>query len=189
MTIAEFEGTDYTGGDYGSSYSCNANGITSLKGCPAKVSGSFSCYDNELTTLEYCPKEIFGSFRVQRNKLKSLQHGPEGVAGDYIVAHNKLKDLVGSPKMEIYGEFNCSFNKLTSLKGAPTRIEGSFNCEGNPTLKNVRQEIINNDIRAKVYYTDEGEIRYSQLADEFKKKDMNKRVTRTSMRTLLGLDK
>src|SRR5574344_2581190 len=37
-------------------FECGYNYLTSLKGCPVRVSNEFSCYNNQLTSLQYSPQ-------------------------------------------------------------------------------------------------------------------------------------
>ena len=187
MTFAD-RYKDYSGEVYQTFFDCYNEDLTSLKGSPYKVMAWFKCSDNKLTDLEYAPQIVFGNFSCARNAIKTLKGGPQEVNGDYVCANNKLTSLEGSPR-KVVGDFNASFNNLKSLKGAPNEIGGFFTCEGNPKLKNVRDEIINNNIRAVIYNTDEGNFTYEDFKDHFHKKDMGNRVTRPSMRKLLGLDK
>ena len=49
---------------------CYGNQLTSLKGCPEKVSGEFNCSYNQLTSLEGCPKKIGRDFYCSNNSRK-----------------------------------------------------------------------------------------------------------------------
>ena len=79
--------------------------------------------------------------------------------------------------------------KLTSLEGAPKEITGALNIEQND-IKDPLNEIVKYGIRAEYYWTDKGgytERYVIGLIDKYE--TLSKRVTRQSMRTLLGLDK
>ena len=102
---------------------------------------------------------------------------------------NLLVDLKGSPQ-SLGGYFHCAFNpKLESLEGGPNDSGDLFNCKGCPRLKNPKEQILKYQIKAKEYKTDAGDFKFSDIKDEFEKYSMDNRVTRKSMRTLLGLDK
>ena len=123
-------------------------------------------YNEGLGSLEGCPKEVWGNLNVQNNRIKDLEFAPKFV---------KLT-------------FNISDNSLTSLNGAEDMIVGlNFDCRKNPNLQNPVREIISKRIKAKRYFTDAGVYSYEDIKDEMD--NLDKRVTRKSMRTLLGLDK
>lgn len=117
--------------------------LTSLKGCPVKITGSFfvsnspklksleyishkigdsiSCTYSGLTTLKGLPKKIRGDFDVSYNFLTSLKNCPEEIGGSFIVNYNQLTSLEEGPK-KVFFNYLCSCNLLTSLKGLPERI-------------------------------------------------------------------
>ncbi len=119
-----------------------------------------------LTSLEGCPLEIDDIFNCSYNLLTSLNFSPKSINGFFSCHHNKLESLEGSPK-SINGSFYCNNNKLKSLKGAPKLITGEFNCENNYELKNVKEQIIENQIKARRYITDEGIFDFSKIKNEF----------------------
>ena len=98
-----------------------------------------------LTSLEGSPKEILGLFNCQKNKLTSLK---------------------GSPQ-KIQGNFDCSDNNLSSLEYCTKKIGETFCCRNNPKLKNVKQQIIENQIKSKYYITDEGNFSFKEISVEF----------------------
>jgi len=49
-------------GEVRGNFFCGFNGLTSLRGCPKRVSGDFSCSRNPLASLEGCPEAVGGSF-------------------------------------------------------------------------------------------------------------------------------
>lgn len=71
------------------------NELTSLEGCPKKVTGDFLAYKNELISLKGSPKEVGGSFIVLQNNISTLKFAPTTVKEDFICSHNPLKDLDG----------------------------------------------------------------------------------------------
>lgn len=71
------------------------NQLTSLEGCPKKVTGSFLAFKNEISSLKGAPKEVGGSFIVLQNNIGSLKFSPSIVKEDYICSHNPLKELDG----------------------------------------------------------------------------------------------
>jgi hypothetical protein len=48
--------------------------LTSLEGCPEKVTDDFCCNNNYLTSLEGCPKEVKESFWCYRNRITDLHN-------------------------------------------------------------------------------------------------------------------
>ena len=105
-------------------FDCRFNQLTSLKGCPDKVSSDFLCDHNNLLSLEYCPKEIGGSFYCENNELVSLEGCPKKINGDFKCHLNELETLIGCPE-EVSETFDCGNNKLTSFKYMPKKI-GEF---------------------------------------------------------------
>ncbi len=121
--------------------------LTSLKGCPKTIKGYFDCKDNNLlTTLEFFPKVLGSSFSCENNRISSLK---------------------GLPKI-IDGDFDCSNNLLKDLKYCPKIIKGHFHFNGNPDLKNVKEQIIKYQIKAKYYYSDEELFKFEDIKEEFK---------------------
>ena len=51
---------------------CNSNNLTSLEGCPLRVSGSFTCRRNNLTSLEGCPKYVGRDFWCTNNNIREF---------------------------------------------------------------------------------------------------------------------
>lgn len=87
------------------------------------------------------------------------------------------------------GSLYVKGQKLTSLEGAPNEITGAFNIESND-IKDPLDEIVKYGIRATYYWTDKGGYTEGYVAELIDKYEIvSKRVTRPSMRTLLGLNK
>ena len=98
----------------------------------------------------------------------------------------KYGDLTGQT---YEGALYVKGQKLTSLEGAPKEITGALNIEQND-IKDPLNEIVKYGIRAAYYWTDKGGYTESyviELIDKYE--SVSKRVTRPSMRTLLGLKK
>jgi hypothetical protein len=53
------------------------NDLTSLKGCPFKVTESFNCSKNKLTSLEYCPQEVGHVLGFDDNLIFSVEYAPK----------------------------------------------------------------------------------------------------------------
>lgn len=181
--------------------------LTSLKGCPDKIQGICNLDRNELTTLEYGPTLITGDFTCKMNDLESLKFGPRQVGGAYDCSSNELISLDGAPRT--CRSFNCNNNSaLTSLEGGPDKILDIFSADDTgieslefapkeagrifsvkrcSNLKNPKEQIIQNQIKSDKYMTDDGDFTFDDIKVEFDKISLSKRVTRTSMRTLLGL--
>ena len=103
----------------------------------------------------------------QKTTLKGIQ---KKINGNYNCSSNLLKSLKGSPEI-INGYYDCSSNELESLKYRPKKIKGNFKCKNNPELKNVKQEIIENQIRAKKYYIDKDVLKFEEIKEEFENYD------------------
>ncbi len=142
--------------------------LTSLKGCPKEILGTFSCSMNKLKTLEGCPEIINDNFFCGYNNLTSLKDSPKYVKNNYYCNNNNLENLKYSPK-EIGGEFDCSHNNLTSLEYCPKKIKNVLRCVGNPKIKNIKEEIIKQQIKTQYYYTDEGTFHFKDIEKEFRK--------------------
>ena len=129
-TFADWYGEDLTGQTYEGSINCSDQGITSLKGAPAKVTGDFICISNDLATLEGAPKEVGRDFWCGSKNLTSLKGGPKKVAGSFHCEFSNLTTLEGAPQ-KVGGDFNCYMSGLTSLEGAPKYVGGDFDCDDN----------------------------------------------------------
>lgn len=141
--------------------------LTSLDGSPKIMKKTFDISFNEINSLEYSPEIVHGNFNCSNNILKSLKFGPKIVNQDYFCSNNNLISLEGSPE-EIGGGFYChSNNKLSSLEYRPKIIKKTFNCINNPELKNVKKQIIKYQIKAREYWTDEGNFKFDDIKEEF----------------------
>lgn len=104
--------------------------ITTLYGCPEKVTGRFDCSEQKLTCLEGAPDYVGGDFNCSTNYLTNLSYGPSVVIGDYNCSSNNLSSLKGSP--EQCRTFHCSENDLESLEGGPKFVtNGDYFCDSN----------------------------------------------------------
>lgn len=133
--------------------------------------GDIEVVSSNIDSLDGSPKyKIKGNFNCGNNNLKTLQFSPRIVEGDFKCLYNYLKNLEGSPEL-VYGNFDCRFNKLESLKGDLKLVKGDFNCRNNPKLKNIdfKKEIIENQIRAKNYLTDNCDFNFEEIKEEFEK--------------------
>ena len=93
-----------------------------------KWNGNFVCecdtIDFTLTTLKGCPQKITGFFDCSYNNLKSLEYGPEYVGENFKCVSWNLTSLRGAPE-NIDGDFLCNQNKkLTSIEFCPKYIKG-----------------------------------------------------------------
>ena len=126
---------------------------------------------------------------LEKKGLTSLEGSPKRVIRGYYIGRNKLTDLKFSPEY-VGAQFSVYANKtLVSLEGGPKEVGDDFFCTECPKLKNPIEQIIQYQIKARYYYTDEGKFPFSDIETRFVNYVLDKRVKRTSMRTLLGLDK
>lgn len=109
--------------------------------------------------------------------------------GNIDVRGTDISSLKGSPRT-VYGSFNCgSLKHLTSLEYAPKEISNTFHCT-NSGIVDGKAQIIKYQIKADTYYTNEEVLFYNEIEKEMEAaNNLDKRVVRKSMRTLLGLDK
>ena len=54
---------------------------------------------NVITTLRGCPVRVSGNFDCERNELTSFEGSPLYVGGDFIAKSNKLSSFIGMPKL------------------------------------------------------------------------------------------
>lgn len=101
------------------------NGLTSLEGCPERVSMFFDCSVNKLKTLRGCPRSVGGSFFCDDNELINLEGCSQEIAGNLYCSDNQLSSLRGCPEF-IWGDVICESNRITTLDGFPKRIYGSL---------------------------------------------------------------
>lgn len=69
--------------------------ISTLKGCPLKVTKKFDCSKNFLESLEFCPKEIGQAFICDYNQIRKLDYSPEIVGGSFYCMDNPIENLHG----------------------------------------------------------------------------------------------
>lgn len=131
--------------------------------------GNIYVQDMGLTSLEGAPKEVVGTMDVSGNKLTTLEYAPTKVSQSFSISGN---------------------NKISSLQYAPTTVETLF-LKKLPLIQmlDIKNEIINNNIRANRYVIDAGVWGYNIFKDEFLKKDFDKTIKSKGFRTLLGLNK
>jgi hypothetical protein len=111
-------------------FNCNYNHLTSLKGCPVRVSDWFNCHCNQLTSLEYSPQYMEnGEFGCSRNKIESLQYCTELIRGNFWCYNNKLTSLEHYPT--VYGEFYCQSNQINTFENFYYYKEDVY-FDGNP---------------------------------------------------------
>lgn len=82
------------------------------------------------------------------------------------LVNKSLSSFDGSPE-KINGDFDCGHNELTSLKDCPKKINGIFNCSYNSKLLTPLKQIIENQIKAKRYITDDGRYSFDFIKKEF----------------------
>jgi hypothetical protein len=98
----------------------------------SEVNGVFNCGGNKLTTLEGCPEKISNNFYCYANNLTSLEHSPKMIKGNFYCWENYyLTTLEGLENTYIDGELSVKNCNLYTLKGFPKKV-GSFNCEDTP---------------------------------------------------------
>ena len=90
-------------------FNCNSNHLTSLKGCPQKISGTFYCVDNKLINLEYCPEIINDDFSCSDNNLTSFECFSKEINGIFIYFHQNNID-----EKELFN-FNCKMKNVVYL--------------------------------------------------------------------------
>ena len=145
-------------------------------------------YNAELTSLEGFPDNVNADVFVQHNLLTTLKGGPDWVGGDFDCSDNKLINLIGSPAV-VGGDFICNnSDELVSLEGGPKKCVTLY-LDKCPRLKNIKEQVIKYQIEAYNYVTDDGKFKFDEIKEEFNEYALSTRVTRKSMRTLLGLDK
>ena len=179
---------DMTGKQVGYGIEVYNEDLDSLEGSPEVIRGNFDVTDNNLTSLKGSPVKIFGNFSCYNNKITSLEYGPEIVTGNYDVgADNNLTSLKGAP-MSVGGDFTIYGAEVTSFEHAPITIGKRFTCQKCKNVKNQVEQIVQYGIKADEYWTDEGKFLYKDIEEKIAKyKEMGTRITRPSMRTLLGL--
>ena len=101
-------------------------------------------------------------------KFKNLNDYNYLIKQSYIkISSKKLTSLEGSPKNVYNGGFYCNDNKLESLKYSPEKINGKFNCKNNKNLNDAKSQILNYQIEAKYYVTDESFFTFNDISKEF----------------------
>lgn len=100
------------------------NNLTSLRGCPKKISGSFMCSNNKLKDLVGGPEEVEGSYAASHNELLTLKGFPSFISEGIYLNNNQLKSLEGIPK--VIGELHIENNPIETLEGFPKEIWGAI---------------------------------------------------------------
>lgn len=124
---------------------------------------------------------------VNQEALTSLEGSPKVINNGYFSCDtNNITNLIGGPE-KVEGSYYCRKNKnLTSLEGGPKECINFF-CTDTPKLKNAKAQIIKYKIKAVEYWLDVAHFKFEDIEKEFND-NLDKRVTRPSMRTLLGLN-
>ena len=182
---------DLTGQVYNGDIYIIKKGLTSLEGCPKEVvKGSLWVQDNKITKLDFFPEKV-DVVVVANNPLESLKGLPDSVR-KLNCTNIDIKDLVGIPS-NINTNFDGYDNRLLEslYTGKPTiKVGHSFNIQKCPKLKNVKQQIIENQIKANFYDTDEGNFPFEEIEKEFNAfVPLTGKIQSKGFRTLLGLNK
>lgn len=114
-----------------------ADKLTNLLKLPLSfnlIEGDFDIGDNELTSLEGCPKKVTGSFMAHKNEISSLKGGPKEVGGSFVILHNNITSLEHSPSL-VKEDFICSHNPLKELDGINTVLGYIFTGVHVPNIK------------------------------------------------------
>jgi len=74
-------------------FNCTSVDLTTLEGCPQKLTSSFYCSDNKLTSLKYAPEYIQGNFHCSKNYLETLEYCPKVVEYNFVCTNNKSKQF------------------------------------------------------------------------------------------------
>lgn len=115
--------------------------LTSLQGGPTYVGGNYDCSAcKKLTSLKGMPKRLYGNTELNDIPgLTTLQGAPEKVDGDWnLYCCDNLTSLIGGPKI-VKGEVRidgCS--KLKSFQGAPEEVGGEFWTENLDSLTSCK---------------------------------------------------
>lgn len=117
---------------------CHENQLTTLKGCPNRISEGFYCqnqYTKELKTLEFGPEIVGKNYICDNVGLTSLYGAPTRIPGGFQCRYNELETLERCP-MYIGEDFYLTSNKITHLMDFPEKIGGNIYLENNP-LENI----------------------------------------------------
>lgn len=129
------------------------------------IQGNVRIQYTKIKKLPEIVKYVNNNLYLNNNKLKTLKNCPKEVGFDFNCSNNELISLIGSPQKVTI--FNCDNNQLKNLIGSPKEILGAFFCNGNKELKNIKEQIIENQIKAETYFTDEGTFTFKEIEKEF----------------------
>lgn len=108
-------------------FSCNAIGLTTLKGCPKHVGASFYCNHNKLSSLEYAPLTVGRNFYCNSNELTSFKGCPPIIPGEFCGTDNLIESLDGLPTRVDYdlmlGILSNIPNEIRYFLTCPSRDE------------------------------------------------------------------
>lgn len=132
-------------------------------------------------------KKYTGNIDLYKQGIESMEGFPDMITGDLLMQGNNLKSLKGSPRY-VGGDCYFDTNDIESLEGAPKEIGGKFSCQRN-YVKNSIEQICKYQIKAKGYFISEqnNAVEFEEIEEQFNNFKLNNRVTRPSMRKLLGL--
>ena len=143
----------------------------------------------EIYKVDYTGQTYNGVIKYNKKDLTSLVGMPHYVKGSVNLEKTNITNLIGSPT-QVSGDFvlfDCM--KLKSLEGGPKLISGTLYISSMSTEDAIKQ-IVKYNIKANRYDIFNDIFEYSDLADAINSYvPIEKRVSRPSMRTLLGLDK
>ena len=143
----------------------------------------------EIYKVDYTGQTYNGVIKYNKKDLTSLVGMPHYVKGSVNLEKTNITNLIGSPT-QVSGDFvlfDCM--KLKSLEGGPKLISGTLYISSMSTEDAIKQ-IVKYNIKANRYDIFNDIFEYSELADAINSYvPIEKRVSRPSMRTLLGLDK
>jgi hypothetical protein len=119
----------FTFGKVTGNFYCDANNLTSLKGCPYEVGKGFFCAYNNLTSLEGSPSVVGDQFDCIGNKLTSLSGMPLEIGGNFYCQDNNIKELDSVSNIE--GYIKCDKIDISKFDGSCKAI---YDSDGRPMM-------------------------------------------------------
>lgn len=128
-------------------FSCENQGLTSLKGGPLYSDEFFNCSKNKLKNLKGAPRSVHTTFSCSSNPLTSLEGAPNWINGNFYCENTTLTSLHNIHKIieAICGEF---FLRNTPIKSHILGLLKIQNLQAVILDNQDLQDIINLQLRA-----------------------------------------
>ena len=92
---------------------CYKNKLTSLEGCPQKLTEYFDCSNNKLISLQGCPQKVGKNFNCNNNPIRDLNDFHCEISGIFYHTGSVIEEF---SQFYIYQELILTHKKIENIK-------------------------------------------------------------------------